>query len=252
MKSYLALIVSVLISITSFGQIETKSNETDEINFRIGLSTKLFLIPQRSLFLPISTLNSKFYQENFGLPPTVKHIDRGVATTQIAGNFALLLNPYNKKFEFELGFDFGYQYSGKINKEFYSVITNSDTTYRNAEILINYNLHELSSGGYIIIKSKDSHINLYIGIGLGHYFSIGKADVTNSILGNPVETYKTEFIKYSNFTPYIPLGFEIPLGKEKENFYLKIMGSIRKERFEFNSRPNRFFLTGGVQFQYQF
>lgn len=249
MKTIYFFILFALVSFPVCGQIE---NDTNEIDYRVGLSTKLFLIPQRSLFIPMSTYNSEFYQDHFGLTPPPLNINRGVATLQTTGNFALTINSLNKKIEFEFGFDFGYQYSGIENDKFYSEVTAQDTTYRNAEISIDYKLHKLSSGGYILMKSNNSLFNVYIGIGLGHYLSIGKANVTNTILGNTIENYKTKFKNYSNFTPYLALGLEIPLGKKSNDFYLKIMGSLRREVNNYNFRPNRLFITGGIQFQYQF
>ena len=232
------------------GQDNSSKNQK-ELNYRIGISTKLFLIPQRSLFIPQETFNSDFYKQHFGKAPPPSHIDRDVVTFQSAVNLGIILNPYSDKYKLELGLDIGYQTSGTENDSYINKITNSDTNYNYAEIDVDYNLHELSTGLYLLFKTNFPNLNLFAGAGIEHYVSFGKADVSNIILGNTIDEYKTKYRRYSNLTPYLPMGLEFSFGKQK-NYFFKIMGSVRYEKHKYNFRPQRLFLAGGFQLQYQF
>ena len=251
-KLFKTLLILVFFASYSIGQSVQNENTAKEFEFRVGISAKLFLIPQRSLFFPESTLSTDFYQQNFGLAPLPSHKDNGVATGQIAGNFAVNSYSINSKLQFELGVDLGYQNSELSSDKIINRVTTVDTTYEYASISLKYNLHEISTGLYFLAKTNNTFLNFYFGLGIGHYFSIGNVQVSNILLGNTIETYQTKFRKYSNLTPYLPIGLEIPLSQKRKNIFIKVMGSIRLEKHTHNYKQERFFLTGGIQFQYKF
>jgi len=223
-----------------------------EQKFRTGFSMKLALIPQRSLLFPEEAVNSSFYQEHFGLVPSPQGIDRGTATFQFAGNAAWILFTKNQRVAFELGLDLGYQNSGNVQDRIYKTVNNSDTNYTSAEINVDYKLDEIFGGGYALAKTNNPLFNVYIGLGISVYTSVGSAIVTNSWQGKELDSYKTRIPNYTNINPYIPLGIEFRLSQKKDDFHVKLMGSLRREVNEDNFQPNRFFLTAGFQFQYQF
>jgi hypothetical protein len=229
-----------------------KENSLRDKYFRAGISMKLSLIPHRTLLFPEETINSSFYKEHFGIAGEPSAIERGTASFQIGGNAARIVTSKNKNTAFEFGFDFGYQNSGEISDQISKSITTVDTTYTTAQISVNYNLHELYTGGYALVKTNDNFINIYIGLGLTAYTSVGSADVIHSFEENTLLTYKTPVASYTRLNPYIPFGFEVPFTQDEKGLFLKLMGSVRSEVHKDNFQPNRFFLTAGIQLQYQF
>ena len=220
--------------------------------FRVGFSMKLALVPQRSLFFPEEAVNSAFYQEHFGLVSYPESVDHATATIQLGGNAAWILYSKNERVAFELGADLGYQNSGKLNDRISKRVTNTDTNFVSAEINVDFNLNEIYGGGYALIKTNNQFLNVYIGLGLSAYTSVGSAVVTNYWQGNEMESYQTKIPNYSKLNPYIPLGLEFRMSQKSDDLYMKLMGSVRREVNEENYRPNRFFLTAGFQIQYQF
>ena len=249
------ILILFFLTLSFFSGAQENYFQNDTIrtkHYRAGFSLKVALVPQRSLFFPEETINSTFYKEHFSVAGKPSNIDRPTATIQIGGNYAWIIKTRNKKAAFEFGIDLGYQNSGEIDDQIRKNLTNADTSYTEAQITVDYKLHEVYGGGYAIVKSNNNFIEVYIGLGLSVYTSVGSAFVTTYLNEKKMEDYKTAFPNYTNINPYIPIGLEIPLSKKNNNAFIKLMGSIRREVNEDNFQPNRFFLTGGFQFQYQF
>ncbi len=225
-----------------------------EINkfYRAGASIKLALVPHRTLYFPEETIGSSFYKKHFILAGEPSSIEEPTASFQLGGNLAWIVTSKNKHVAFEFGIDFGYQNSGQISDRIYKTITTQDTTYISAEIDVDYKLHELYLGGYALAKTNSQFVDVFIGLGLSVYNSVGSAFVTHSLFEIPVDSYKTAMSQYTRVNPYIPFGLEIPFTQEENRVSVKLMGSLRREVHKDNFQPNRFFLTAGFQFQYQF
>lgn len=243
----------ILLPLINWSQDSYYLNDSvRETYFRAGLSMKLALVPHRTLYFPEETINSSFYKEHFAIAGEPGSIERATATFQIGGNTAWIITSKIKNAAFEFGLDFGYQNSGEIFDRIYKNVSIADTNYTTAEISVDYQLHELYAGGYALAKTNTQFIDIYIGLGLSAYTSVGSAFVTNSFLENEIDSYKIALSSYTRLNPYLPFGIEISFKQEKKGIFLKLMGSVRREVHNDNFQPNRFFLTGGIQLQYQF